>query len=384
MVYVAASYLLPWWNRVYFLWDDIELLMQLRNPAVSTFLSSHQYQFFPVFKLFYSSEIQLFGVNSSLFLLTSVALHIVNIYLVYTIIFKLTKNHSLGLMAAILVSFNKSYFTIIFWPTMQTYVLLTTFTLSSILLFLRLQQHYRLSSLLRYFTSIVAAGFSVGFGIWNGFLLSLAAFIYVPRSKGKWNIITAGILASIITSMGILTFSRQEIVQNQLLHFSFGRIVNMVFFIAVGISQAIISRFFLPGFIPNIYSVPNVAIMIVLPGTVLMFFTYATISEIKKRGYANFLPLFLFAGFFITPYVIASLARSGPGALGGIAERYIYLPFFFFILTLSYAVFLSGKNLPAKIRKHQSLLNAMVIGTVGIVSIGHQLAVHMATSHLFL
>ena len=108
LIFVADWYLIPWWNRIYFLWDDIELLMQLRHPLLETF-TSHQYQFFPVFR-FLLSETNLFGVNPSAFLTVSVGLHLINIWLVYVLINKLTKNNQLSLLASMLVSFNKSYF----------------------------------------------------------------------------------------------------------------------------------------------------------------------------------------------------------------------------------------------------------------------------------
>lgn len=379
--FVAASYLIPWYNRVYFLWDDIELLMQLRHPTLSTFLASHQYQFFPIFKIFYASEIQLFGVSPSLFLLTSVILHLINICLVYKIILKLTKGSSLGLMTAILVSFNKSYFTVIFWPTIQTHILLTTFSLLSVLILLNIKNYYSFPKILLLFLCLTSAGLSLGFGIGIGFLMAAFAGFFLPRIRSKISIIMAGLISGLVPIAGVIVFASRQLEQNNLLQFPIKRIWNILYFTAVGPTQAIISRFLIPGFIPNIHNPLNVAIMIILPaiilGLILWIVYKAAISSQTKLIY----PLLFFGSLVIMPYFIASLARSGPGALGGLAERYVYFPFFFFILTLIYGLFLIEKV--TSNGKKSAILRKYTIAIFALLSIGHQILLFVATNNLF-
>ena len=382
LIFVAGWYLIPWWNRVYFLWDDIELLMKLRHPSLETFFISHQYQFFPVFLLFYSVEINLFGVNPSAFLAVSVGLHLVNIYLVYVLIKKLTKNNLLSFLASMLVSFNKSYFTVIFWPTIQTHILLTTFSLLSILILMNIKNHYSFPKTLLLFLCLTSAGLSLGFGIGVGAILAIFTYFFLSKIKGKITVMIAGTLSSLTSIIGVITFSSRELAQNNLLQLSAKKIWNILYFTAVGPTQAIINRFLIPGFIPNIYSPLNIAIMIILPATVLgliLWMVYkASISSKNKLIY----PLIFFGSLIIMPYFIASLAWSGPGALGALAERYVYFPFFFFILTLIYSLFLAEKIFFNS--KKTMTLRKYSMAIFVLLSIGHQIWLFIFTNNLFI
>lgn len=379
LVFVAGWYLIPWWNKVYFLWDDIELLLRFRHPTIETFLSSHQYQFFPVFKLFYWAETKLFGVNPTAFLAVSVILHLINIYITHRIIKSLTNSSFWGFIAAILVSFNKSYFTVIFWPTIQSNILLTTWSLLTLLVFFELKQKFSLNKLAKFLALILLNGLTFGFGIGTGFIFGIASLLFINNKTGQILAATAVITGLIIT-LAVLKFSFPEIQQSQVLSLSGNRLFNIAYFTAVGISQGVISRFFIPGFIPDIYNISNIAIMITLPTAILIFYAHSLFLMIKKRQFSDLLPLFLFACLLIVPYFIASLARSGLGALGGLAERYIYLPFFAFILAIIYSCHLFTKNTPDQTGRLKALLTYVLI----IINLGHQAALYLALNQLFL
>lgn len=382
LAYVAASYLIPWWNKVYFLWDDIELLMQLRSPTMATFFSSHQYQFFPVFQLFYWLEIQLFGVNPAAFLTVSVGLHLINIWLVYALINKLTGNNFLSFLSAVLVSFNKSYFTVIFWPTIQTHILLTTFSLLSVLVLLDIKKHYSFPKIILLFLLLTSAGLSLGFGIGIGVLLAIFATLILPKTKGRIPVVAASFFSSLIPATGIIIFSLGELENNHLLQLSVKRIWNVLYFTLVGPTQAILNRFLIPGFIPNIYNPFNIAVMIVLPVIALSLVLWVIYKIIVLSRVRFIYPLLFFGSLTIMPYFIASLARSGPGALGALAERYVYFPFFFFVLNLIYGLFLIEKIL--RNNKHSALLRKCATGFFVLLSIGHQIWLAIAAYHLFI
>jgi len=378
LIFVAGWYLIPWWNKVYFLWDDIELLMRFRHPTVETFLASHQYQFFPVFKLFYWLQVQLFGVNPAAFLSVSVGLHLINIYLVYLLINRLTKNNFLSFLSAVLVSFNKSYFTVIFWPTIQSNLLLTTFMLASFHFFCNLKNRFRKTTLLLLASSILLGGLSFGFGVGAGFVFAIIAWLFWKKSRSRAATVATGAIAGIVSILLVILFSSSEIQKDQIWQFSPIRIFNIIYFTLVGVSQAVISRFFLPGFVPSIHSPANIAIMIILPATILFFFLRTIFVNRKQPSILS--PLFLFISFTVIPYFIAALARSGPGALGGLAERYIYLPFFAFILALTYSLHLNGlKQIPSHRR-----LYPILIGAAALISLGHQITMYLEVNKLFL
>lgn len=380
IVYVAIFYLLPWWNRVYFLWDDIEFLMRLRSPSPAEFFVTHQYQFQPLFYAVYWLEIHLFGVNPQPFFFVSVVVHLLNIYLVHKIIYRLTNSAFASLAAAVLVSFNKSYYTVIFWHSIFSNQLLVTFLLVATLAFMKLEKDYHRFPVIILGMALLSAGFIQGFGVGAG-LVFAAIICLFWRKKTWWKpVFLTCAAAGLISAAATLIFSIPEVQLDRKFELSPQRIFNLGYFTSVGTSQAVISRFFLPGFIPNIYSPANIVIMITLPAIVLLFFTWVIIKNIKN--YAGLATLFLFGGYTVIPYFIAGLARSGPGALGGLAERYIYTPFFFFILTLTYAVFLCRNRIPSRIRKRRFLLKTILIGAVAILSIGQQAVMHLEVYHV--
>lgn len=381
LAFVAASYLIPWWKRVYFLWDDIEFLMRLRSPSLAEFFVTHQYQFQPLFYAVYWLEIHLFGVNPQPFFLVSVIVHLLNIYLVHKIIYGLTNSKFASLAAAILVSFNKSYFTVIFWHSIFSNQLLVTFLLIAVLVLIGLKKDYHRYQVIILGMTLLSAGFIQGFGVGAGMVFAAVVCLFW-RKKPWWKpVFSTCAAAGLISVAATLIFSIPEVQRDRKFELSPQRIFNLGYFTAVGASQAVISRFFLPGFIPNIYSPANIAVMIALPAIVVIFFAWVIIKNIQNHG--KIAPLFLFVGYTVIPYFIASLARSGPGALGGLAERYIYPPFFFFILALTYAVFLYRNRIPSPIRKYRLLVKTILIGAVAILSIGQQAVMHLEVYHVF-
>lgn len=154
-----------------------------------------------------------------------------------------------------------------------------------------------------------------------------------------------------------------------------------ILFIAAGISQAVISRFFLPGFVPNIYNPANIAAMILLPLAIVIIFLigFRQILSLKKNlQLVSLQSLFLFTSFVFIPYFLASLARSATGALGSLAERYIYFPFFFFILAGTVVYHYLNQKL-----SHQFIFHNIFIGFITILSIGHQITLFFAANELF-
>ncbi len=381
-MFVAASFLIPWLNKVYFLWDDIEFLMRLKAPALGEFLLSHQYQFQPLFYAVYWLEIQLFGVHPQPFFFISILVHLLNIYLVHSIIYRLTKSKSAALTAAGLVSFNKSYYSVVFWQSIFSNQLLVLLLLIAVLAYLNLEKTYSLSSAIVLGIALLSAGFTQGFGVGAGLVFALTVLLFW-RNKPWWkNVFWVCAIVGLISIFATVVFSIPEIQTDRKFEFSFQRLLNLAYFTAVGPSQAIINRFFLPGFIPNIHSQANIAVMILIPAILLIFLLWIIIKNINNKRRLSY--LLLFNAYTVIPYFIAGLARSGPGALGGIAERYVYPPFFFFILTLVYASFLCQNTLPIKLSKHSLAIKVILIGAIIILSLGQQAVMHLEVYNVFL
>ena len=129
-----------------------------------------------------------------------------------------------------LVSFNKSYFTVIFWPTIQTHILLTTFSLLSILILMNIKNHYSFPKTLLLFLCLTSAGLSLGFGIGVGAILAIFTYFFLSKIKGKITVMIALTLSSLTSIIGVITFSSRELAQNNLLQLSAKKIWNILYF----------------------------------------------------------------------------------------------------------------------------------------------------------
>lgn len=380
--FVALSYLTPWWNRLYFLWDDIELLVRLHRFSIEAIFTPLQYQFFPTFQFLYWLEIQLFGINSSLFVGVTVLLHLTNIVLVYKIITRLTRNQLLAFIGSVLVSFNKSYFTIIFWPSFQSSVFSTTFSLVSVILWFQLMAKYDKKRLLFFVLSNIAAATSFGFANFNGFIFAIMTFFFWKQSQMRRTVAVFSILTGVAVTGLTLLAASEALHGDQIVNISPYKLFNMAYFIAVGPTQGVITKFFLPGFIPDRFNSGNIFVMILVPLVVIAFFLWiARLSVIKQgqKGRKAIGNIILLSGFFVSPYIVASLARTHEGALGALAERYVYFPFFFFSLAMVY-VFSLVKNLWPR-RRH--LIQTLIAGGTIVLSVGHQIVMHLQVNLLF-
>lgn len=379
ILYVFVSFVLPWRNRIYFLWDDVEFLLRLRNPNFQEFFLPHQYQIHPIFNFAYWLQIHLFGVNPRAFLIVSTLFHVFNIFLVFQLIKKLTKSDFLSLLASVFVSFNKSFFTVVFWPSMFSTVLLTTWLLLCSNLLVGLWKKFSNSKMISLFFLLILASFTQGFGVGVGFIFAIAVFLFWKKRREKLTLIWVTGIAGLLPLFIIAPLALREMRQDQIVSFSWLRLFNFMYFVAVGISQTIISRFFLPGFIPNIYSRSNVFVMILLPFVVLSYFTFVILRKFKNGEEKQLLPFFIFGSFTLVPFIIASIGRSKTGALAALAERNMYVPFFFFILALVYSL-----SLLKSYREHHSLIKFLLIGICIVLSFGHQITMYLSLNQLFL
>lgn len=379
LTYVVASYLIPWRNRVYFLWDDVEFLMRMRAPNLKEFFIPHQYQSHPLFNAMYWLELHLFGIDPGSFFTVAVLTHLLNIALAARIMWELTHSRFFVLLTAILVSFNKSYYTVIFWHSIFSNQMVTTFLLLAVILFLRLQRRFSVRKATLMIAVLVLASASQGFGVGAGFIFALTTW-------GFWNqflkrrVVTIGIIAGMLSLFIMFPFTIPEVSIDRAFSLTPRNFINLAYFTAVGPTQAIITRFFLPGFVPNIHDPVNIVVMFALPGTVITWFLFIVLRTAKRR-IDHLAPLFLFGSYTVIPYFIAGLARSRTGALGGIAERYIYLPFFFFILLFTWSLYLGQKT---RLIPNTKLAKTIMIGAALILSAGQQAVMHLEVNQLFL
>lgn len=358
--------------------------MLLKFQFWKSLFLAHQYQFFPIFQLFYWLELQLFGIKPSLFFLVSVVLHLVNVFLASSLTFRLTKSKVFSMLTAILVSFNKSFFEGIFWPTLQSNILLTTCVLFSLHLFIKVRERYRNRDAWILFFTFLIENFVFGFGVSMSFVSALTALIFFKPGTGKRVIPILGATAGIIGVSLILLFSVPELRRDGIpVSFSATHVFDILYFTAAGLTEGIISRFFLPGFVPNIYSLSNIFIMILIPGTLAAVTVFLVSRSIMKKIWRYQLqPLFMFYSLATAPYAIAALARSANGAHKALADRYVYFPLFFFVLALVYSLFLFKKS--GILRGGNKLFTVLTFSVALIIAIGHFVAMSFQVNLLFL
>lgn len=382
LVFVLFVLVVPWSKVVYFQWDDIEFLMQFRSPDLSTFINPHSYQFIPLFLILYWLETQLFGVTPSLFFLVSVVFHLINILLVYKLTESLTHKKGLAFAGAVLVSFNKSFYPTIFWPALQSNLILTTFTLSSLIILQKLRKQTSILLLISLFLGLIGANLSFAFGIPTGFILSLAVFLSWPHSRQKIGVICTCFSATVFGVLTTLMSSANQLQHNQIFdNFWAGkRLFNLIYFTLVGPTQAIMSRFFIPGFQPNVYQPWNVLVMITIPALISIFvFLSARKMLGNKKKFFSLAPLFIFGGLLFGSYFMAAPLRSAAGAHKALSERYMYYPLFNFILFIVYAFSLIEKD----VIKHYRVAKPLLIGSLLIIMIAHFIGMNFYAYHFF-
>lgn len=367
LLYTFSLLFFPWKDRVIFLWDDIEFMMQLRHFSIPAILEVHEYQFHPLFNLTTWLRIQFSGISAQSFLLTSIFLHLINMILLYRILKIATTSQFFALLGTILVAFNKSYFTIIYWLAVHSNIMVTTILLLCLLIVTKLfrRETDRVRSLA---VLLTIAPLFQGFGIGAGFVFALIVWVFWPLSLRRRIVFIASVTAGILSLATSIPFAQPSTVP---------RAADIISFTTVGVSQALVTKFFLPGFIPNRFDPVNVGVMIVVPLVVLAFFAAALWKLRNSRDERSF-TLLLGMSFSVTPYFIAALGRSTHGALGGLAERYIYPPFFFFIIAFVIATHvLISTHLTSKIK-------ILIVISVLLLSFGHQTAMSKELNALFL
>jgi len=105
---------------------------------VNTFKNFHEGLYHPLVTLSYTLEVNLFGFIPAVFHLDNILLHLINIYLVFLIFFKLSKNNYwVGFIVAILFALHPTRVEAVAWISARKDLLYAPFYLLSILFYLK-------------------------------------------------------------------------------------------------------------------------------------------------------------------------------------------------------------------------------------------------------
>ena len=259
-------------------YDDIGNIV--RNKSVTgfsikdIFTTSVYYSYNPITFLSYALEYRLWGMNAGWFHLTNILLHLVNIILVYRLIFILVKEKSISLISAALFAFHPMHSDVIGWLSARSYLLATLFFLLSLIIYIQ------------YLQAIPRKNHKL--------ILSLLFFIFACLSKSQ-----AVTLAPVILLVNWLYKSRYDLRQ----------IITVTAFFCIAVATGLLTIYFRTD-LGKTEIIPDYSVMekvCVISFSVLKYF-YKSIYPIGLTAIESF-PNRLTSGVFplmvyVSPFVI--------------------------------------------------------------------------------
>lgn len=323
-------------DRVWFFNDDLDSLIQLTRSSLNSIILTQSEHFIPIPKLLFYAIFRFWGLNFTPKFIISILLHILNLFVLYKIVSKLTKNNFSSLIALILTSINVNFYEVIPWGT---------FDIMLCLLFMLLSYYFwlvnREKNEFKYFSLSIISSFLAVFSNGMGIVYPLVLFafsIFDPKKKNiKYPYLFTGLGALIIYYL----FSLKNVSVNII---NIGKVIQ---FLYIALVDGLLLRFFYPLY-PTRFAKLNAIALPLLLITILFALAYLFFQNSKKRE-KLFLSLTLIVNFIVT-YFLISLRRAGISPWEGLAERYHYIPLFFFVIFFIYQIsFLKLSKLTGKI-----------------------------------
>lgn len=282
----------------YFISDDF-FYTSFKTFSDTLSFQKGEYHYNPIFWSFLWGIKQLFGLNSFVFHLVTIFLHLVNIVLVFCLSKKLTKNNNLSLISAIVFAIFFSHYEVVFWVTGITTSLMVFFYILSLVAFINFTNKQTAFNYLAFFILFSLALLTHEYAI---SLLLVALTYYVLFGKRNKNIIYL---------LKLSLFPLITIISLTLAKVSFSQASLVVGIPTTTRFLASIIKSFLYLFIPIPYVIDSLP-KIVLPLLFLLLIVFLLLNIRKNK-----LRLFLFIWTFLT--VVTFSLTSLPQA------RYFYL-----------------------------------------------------------
>lgn len=299
--------------------------------VVNTFKHFHEGLYHPLVTLSYSLEVSIFGFIPSVFHLDNILLHILNIWLVFLIIFKFSKNNYwIAFIVAALFALHPTRVEVTAWISARKDLLYTPFYLMSILFYMKsYKKSFSFSPFSSFNLSVLfflLSCFSKPMAITLPFVLILIDF-YADRFDKKQikKYIPYFIISVIFIVVAFVShYNANELALYEDLRFSFFK--SYVNFINAHFNLLFyFDKFFLPinlycmyPFFYNRYEMPPWFIMYSpLLLYLILFFVCLTLKKTKT----------VFFGFMF--FLITIAPTSGIFAIGdfAVADRYTYIPY---------------------------------------------------------
>lgn len=308
-------------------WDDD--IHVTNNPSVKIlsvksvadlFIPSDKYMYHPLTMLTFMVEWYCAGDNPLVFHATNIALHLINIWFVFFIVFRLSRNNVFSLLIASIFALHPLQCESVAWISARKDLLSGMFVLSSALLYLRWKEDNSLSS---YLASVIFFVLSL-LSKPSSVILPLLFITYdmMQEKKLSWNIFKSTVLFVLLSIMFTLfivltTTSHSEL---PLYYYSVTQRIVLIFYEI----SFYIFKFIIPINLSACYSYPQqldgtLPVQYVL-GAMTTFILLILVVIYRKRIQTATVGLVLYCIFIlpvlqIIPFNNASLT----------ADRYVYL-----------------------------------------------------------
>lgn len=387
LLFVTLCIYMPILNAGYAPTDDWLMLRSYSGALkklsfdyiVNTFKSFHEGLYHPLVTLSYSLEISLFGFIPAVFHLNNIFLHIINIFLIFLVFFKLSKkNYWVGFFVATLFALHPTRVETVAWISARKDLLYAPFYLLSILFYLKYNERQR--NICLHFSEKISmhshsfsfihpyiyvsvfffllACFSKSMAVTLPFVLVLIDFYTNNFNKKNFKVYWPYFIISLIFIFitFISHYNASIFVANQRLHLTFFKtcinFINMHFNILFYLDKFLLPinlYCMYPFFYEETTSMPPWFIM--YSSVVLYLLIYFCFLSLKKTK------LFFF-GFIFFLITIAPVSGIFPIGDFAVADRYTYLPYLgLFYIFSKLIVFIIKKIVILKDYNLESLFN---------------------------
>ena len=303
---------------MYFFQDDIGLLLQHTQYNFWQFLILPQAEHFaPLLHLLTYIEYKIFHLNFYGYFFVSLALHLINLNLLYRILRLLKLRKPPALTVSSLFIINLTFVEPLLWFSAQGVILAN--------IFIALTFYFWLLRSPLVYLFLILSSFSYSTGVGLGIIFAILSLIFREFNfyffiLGLFSIF----VGPLVTGSGLCQIT--PVIRNP-----FTDILLFSAFVIGGVGRGVFGRLILPGFEPRHFEIGK-TILSFLPFAIISALVVKILVSAPKKITRIFLSLSI---CIVYPYIWAGVIRYHFGIKQAMAERYAYTPLFFTVILIS-------------------------------------------------
>lgn len=329
---IFSFYFFPFQDKVWFYHDDFDILLGSINFSLKNFMTPHTEHFAPFSRLLLFWEFQLFSLNFKPYFMVSLILHSIVLYCLWLIVREITRKVFFAYLAVVLFSINSTFFEVLLYSTEQSLILTTILIALSFLFWLKNRQQKKIIYIILAGINSLLAAFCFTIALPYPFIMFFISFFDKKsdkRIKIMFLVVCLLILPIFIIFAGK---SLASVIQEPL---SLQYLSKICLFAFTGLMEGLLSRFFYAPFTPSRSANTDLTLLPILNSLIFLVLFYLIKKTFKKNREALFIKLSLIINI-VYPYLMIAFKRYPTVFKGAMAERYVYLPLFFFIIFFVY------------------------------------------------